>query len=271
MRAVGVFLVLMLAATLAAAQNTNDEKSATISVPQQLHKAPPPSPNETAEALEYKGDVFRVEKDYADSVEYYKAAIAKFPEKEVPSGLHNKLGVVYVEMLDFNAAEGAFVRALKRDKTNATAINNLGAVYYYKHKYGKAVKVYKKALSLDAENATYHKNLGTAYFGQKKWDDATNEYARAMQIDPGVFDQHSTAGVSIVFSSPEDHARYVYMVAKMFSSSGNLDKSLEYLRKAMEEGYPYINNAMKDPAFANLRKDPRFDDLMKNRPKAVPE
>ncbi len=271
MRSVGVCLVLMLAATLVAAQNTNDEKSGIVSVPEQIHKAPPPSPDETADALEYKADVFRVEKNYTDSVDYYRAAIAKFPDKKAPSALYNKLGVVFVEMLNFNAAEGAFVRALKLDKTNATAINNLGAVYYYKHKYGKAVKVYKKALSLDDENATYHKNLGTAYFGQKKWDDATKEYSRAMQLDPGVFEQHSTAGVSIVFSSPEDHARYVYMVAKMFSTSGNLDKSLEYLRKAIEEGYPYIDNAIKDPAFANLRKDPRFDELMKNRPKAVPE
>jgi tetratricopeptide (TPR) repeat protein len=269
MRSVGLALVLALAASLAA--QTNDDRSVTVSVPQQVRHAPPPDPHATAEALEYTADVLRVEKNYADAVDYYRAAIDKFPEKQAPSGLYNKLGIIYLQMFKLDEAEGMFVRAIKRDNQNADAINNLGAVYYIKKKYGKAVKVYKKALSLNDNNASYHSNLGTAYFSQKKWDQATAEYTRAAQINPEIFDEQSVAGISAHMSGPSDHARYVYMVSKMFAAAGNLDKALVYLRKAIEEGYPFIDNAMKDPSFAELRKDPRFAELMANRPKSIPE
>ena len=43
---------------------------------------------------------------------------------------------------------------------------------------------------------------------------------------------------------------------------GLSDQSLEYLRKAMEEGYKDFNNVYKDTEFADLRKDKRFTELV---------
>jgi hypothetical protein len=50
---------------------------------------------------------------------------------------------------------------------------------------------------------------------------------------------------------------------------GVADRSLEYLRKAMEEGYKEIGNVYKDAEFAELRKDPRFTELMSSKPTAI--
>jgi len=52
---------------------------------------------------------------------------------------------------------------------------------------------------------------------------------------------------------------------------GDSDHSLQYLRKALEDGYKAVNDALTDPEFADLRKDTRFTDLMKARPMAIPE
>jgi hypothetical protein len=49
-----------------------------------------------------------------------------------------------------------------------------------------------------------------------------------------------------------------YTVAKLYAKMGFADRSLEYLRRAMEEGYKDYKNVYKDEEFAGLRKDKRF-------------
>jgi hypothetical protein len=72
-------------------------------------------------------------------------------------------------------------------------------------------------------------------------------------------------------SSPEDRAHYDYVVAKMYARLGITERSLLYLRKAMEEGYKDIGLVYKDNEFAGLRKDPRFTELMASRPPGIAE
>ena len=61
------------------------------------------------------------------------------------------------------------------------------------------------------------------------------------------------------------------MLAKLYAQSGVTDRSLQYLRRAMEEGYKGIEDVYKDSEFAGLRKDPRFTELMASRPMAIPQ
>ena len=72
-------------------------------------------------------------------------------------------------------------------------------------------------------------------------------------------------------ASPEDRARYDYVVAKLYAKMGDRDHSLQFLRKAMEDGYKNVKDAYTDPEFAELRKDVRFADLMKDKLPPVPE
>jgi len=51
-----------------------------------------PSPNASAQELEDQGDMLRAEKRYLDSVDFYKAAIAKKPS----ALLWNKEGMAYL-------------------------------------------------------------------------------------------------------------------------------------------------------------------------------
>jgi hypothetical protein len=57
----------------------------------------------------------------------------------------------------------------------------------------------------------------------------------------------------------------------MYARLGITERSLLYLRKAMEEGYREIGRVYRDNEFAGLRKDPRFAELMSARPAAIPE
>jgi hypothetical protein len=74
-----------------------------------------------------------------------------------------------------------------------------------------------------------------------------------------------------MLSSPEERARYEYVVAKLYAKAGDDERSLHYLRKAMEDGYKDIKNVYKDNEFSTLRKDPRFTELMASKTPAIPE
>ena len=111
--------------------------------------------------------------------------------------------------------------------------------------------------------------MGAAYFAKHEFEKATQEYQTAFKIDPDIFVRVSRTGVMAQTTSPEDRAAFSFMVAKMYAQAGDLEHSLEYLRKAMEEGYKNINQVYTDSEFASLRTDKRFTDLMAQKPQAI--
>jgi tetratricopeptide (TPR) repeat protein len=255
------FFAALILATPAGAQ--------LVTAPAQVRHADPPPPEMSASQLEIRGDELRGEKLFADSIDYYEAALKrKAPD---PSSLHNKIGIALLQMLRFDAARKSFDRALKYDKNSAEAWNNLGVSWYSKKKYGSAIKAYEKALAIKADSASFHSNLGTAFFAKKEYERANNEYLQALQLDPDIFDRRSTTGIALHMTSLEDRARFSYVIARTFAKRGDVDRSLLYLRKAMEDGYPHIENVYKEDEFAGLRKDPRFAELMARKPTSIPQ
>jgi tetratricopeptide (TPR) repeat protein len=223
----------------------------------------PPSPAATAHELEIQGDQLRTTKNYLDALDYFRAALGKNPDS---AALYNKIGITELMLQRFKEARKDFERALKKDHQHADARNNLGVTYYLQKKYGKAISEYEKAIALSPTSASYFSNLGTARFMKKEYERAALAYAQALQLDPEVFERTSRTGVSAQTQTAEDRALYDYTIAKVYARLGLLDRSLQHLRKAMEEQYKDIDNVYKDKEFAVLRKDPRFTELMKTPP-----
>jgi len=219
----------------------------------------------TPQALENQGDQLRAQKRYLDAVDYYSAAIAQQPT----ALLWNKKGITLLFLVHKKEAQKCFQQALKLDANSAEALNNLGFVEQTQKNYGKAIKYYNKALAVRPNSSTFHYNLGAAYFGKHDFDKAAQEYRISYQLDPEIFQRVSKMGIMAQSSSPEDRAAFSFMVAKMYAQSGDFEHSLEYLRKAMEEGYKGIDKVFTDSEFASLRTDPRFTDLMAQRPTSL--
>jgi tetratricopeptide (TPR) repeat protein len=236
--------------------------------PPPMHRAEPPSAGASAEELERRGDELRTEKNYLDAIDYYEAAAKKAPAS---ASLLNKVGICHLMLQRLKEARKSFERSIKADKNYADAYNNLGVVFYAQRDYGKAIRRYEKAVALNSDAASYYSNLGAAYFSRKQFDKAAVSYAKALELDPDVFERISRAGVQAQLPSPEDRARYDYVLAKLYAKNGSTERSLHYLRKAMEEGYKDIKDVYKDAEFAELRKDPRFSELMAAKPATLPE
>jgi len=233
--------------------------SAPAAVVVQGPQVPLPSfADASAQELESAGDEQRSKKAYGDAIEYYRLAMKKADSAE----LHNKAGISYLQLLQLKTAEKEFNRAISMDHNYAEAINNLGVIFYMRKKYPKAISEYEKALKLNAGAASFHSNLGMAYFEKKEFERASAELIRALELDPQIFDRQAQGGIAARMAAPEDRARYAYTMARIFARQGINDRSLEYLKKAVEEGYPHINDVYNDDAFAGVRKDPRFAVVM---------
>jgi tetratricopeptide (TPR) repeat protein len=236
--------------------------------PPMLRLTDPPAPDATAAVLEARADQLRAEKLFLDALDYYNAALAKQPNS---ASLFNKVGITNLMMQRNREALKAFQQAIKANHAFADAYNNRGVVYYEERRYSAAVKEYRRAIALDGNSASFFSNLGAALFAKKEFDPAVLAYERAVAIDPDVFERTSRAGVQAQLPSPGDRAHYDFTVARLYAKMGYSDRSLEYLRKAMEEGYKDLSNVYKDVEFAELRKDKRFAELMATKTPALPE
>lgn len=249
------------------AQSSHSSEQVQVKPPL-LRIVDPPSPDASESDLESRADQLRAQKLYLDSIDYYEAALAKSPNS---AKLYNKIGISELQMQHYREARKSFEHAVKADHELADAYNNLGVVYYEERKYGAAVKEYGRAIDIDANSSSFYSNLGAAYFAKRDFDKAVINYQHALQLDPDVFERSSRGGVQAQLPSPEDRAHYDYTVAKLYAKMGFSDRSLEYLRKAMEEGYKNFNNVYKDSEFSELRKDKRFTELVATKTTVLPE
>jgi tetratricopeptide (TPR) repeat protein len=232
---------------------------------QQLSPPAIPNPKSSAEDLELQGDQFRAQKRFLDSIDYYNAALAKRPS----ALLWNKEGMAYLLLQRREQAAKCFDHAIKLDKHAPEGYNNRGYIEQMKKHYDAAIKYYTKALKLRPTDAVFQYNMGSSYFGKHDYVHAAQAYKAAFTLDPDIFNRVSRTGVMAQATSPEDRAAFSFMVAKMYAQAGDFDHSLEYLRKAMEDGYKDINKVYTDSEFATMRTDKRFEELMAQRPQAI--
>ncbi|HXJ88799.1 MAG TPA: tetratricopeptide repeat protein [Candidatus Binatia bacterium] len=238
--------------------------------PPLLRTIDPPSPDTTPADLEARADELHAQKLYFDAIDYYRAALRKTKVPTDEGKILNKICRTQLVMTRWQDGQRTCQQAIKADRALPDPYNNLGVALYEQKKYGAAIKQYRKAITLD-ESASFYSNLGAALFSKKQFDESAKAYQRALELDPDVFERSSRQGVQAQVPRPEDRARYDYTVAKLYAKMGFSDRSLEYLRKALEEGYKDVKNVYKDEEFAGLRKDKRFTELMAAKNVALPE
>jgi tetratricopeptide (TPR) repeat protein len=232
--------VVLIPSTVVLAQVSHAEQVQIA--PPLVRGVDPPAADATPAQLEQQADNLRTDKLFLDALDYYHAALNR---KQNDARLLNKIGITELLMQRFKEARKSFEHSIRADRKYADAYNNLGVIYYETRKYGAAVKQYEKAIQIDHDSSSFYNNLGAAYFSKRQFDPAVAAYQHALELDPDVFTRTSRGGV-----------------AKLYAKMGLSDQSLEYLRKAMENGYKDLKSVYKDVEFAQLRKSPKFTELM---------
>ena len=256
-----ILLAASLGAALSFAQSgavtPNSILDGTRVPPQQDMSKPALSP-------ETRGDILMARKMYREAIEAFNEGSPKDPV------LRNKTGIAYHQLQQLDNARKCYEQAVRLRPTYHEAINNLGTIWYAKKSYRRAVSQYRRAIKLSPDSASIHSNLGTAYFARKEFEPAMEEFRIAIQLDPNVFEHHSSYGIMLQERSVEDRARFHYSMAVLYAQQqGRSELAIQYLRKALEEGFKERKKLDTDPAFASLRELPEFKLLLALEPRVL--
>ena len=213
-----------------------------------VRQAPPPTQEQIADSLQAQ--------------KHYQAAIAAYQKIEPPSAaVWNKMGIAYQMMFNLKDARRCYERSLKLDRRNSMVLNNLATVYDSSKNYRQAEKLYRKALKISPRSAMILKNLGTNLLVQRKYGRGWQAYEEAAAIDPDIFRNQNSPQAQNPATIAERGAMNYYM-ARGCLRTGQTDCAIEYLRRAMNEGFTSPRKLASDADFEALRDYPAFKDLL---------
>ena len=185
--------------------------------------------------------------------------------------LRNKIGIAYHQLMQLDIARKYYEQAVKLKPKYSRSHQQSGHGLLRQAKsYRRAISQYKKAIKLAPDSASHpqqprHRVL-RAQPGAN-WPRKSSA-SRSSSI-PNVFEHHSSYGVMLQERSVQDRAKYHYWMAALYAQDGRNDLALQYLRKALEEGYKERKKLPDDPAFASLRELPEFKELIALEPRVL--
>jgi tetratricopeptide (TPR) repeat protein len=221
-----------------------------------------PSPTRTL-TPENRGDIFMARKMYREAIETF------LEEPKKTAVIYNKVGIAYHQLPNqLDMAKKYYEMALKINHNYGEALNNIGTVYYARKNFRRAITYYNRALKIN-ESASVYSNLGTAFFARKEYEKATEAYQKAFSMDPDVFEHKSNFGTLLQDRNVEERAKFHYYLAKMYAKAGRNELALQYVRKALEEGFKDRQKLNEDPEFEALRDTPEFQELLTLEPRVL--
>ncbi len=201
-----------------------------------------------------EADLSFARRDYYAALIKYLEASRLNPNSEY---IYNKLGITYSQLKFFTEAGSAFRRSIGLNQKYPYAYNNLGSVYFATNEKGKAERFYRKAISLDPNVASFHINLGTLYFEKNKFEKGMEEWRKGLQIDPQVLSKSEAVSLVAAGSQTAPVDRY-YFMARLHASLGDIERTLENLQLALNNGFTDLDDILVEPDFDPVRKDEKF-------------
>ncbi len=215
-----------------------------------------------------------------EATEAYKRVVELAPDSA--TGYLN-LGSSYYLLGDFENAASAWNKSLAL-APSPSAYMNLGSSYFFLGRFGDAAAMYEKASELSPDDYEVWGSLGDALSHEGNGDDqARQAYEKAIALGEKML-AINASDAQMMATLSQYHAHhgnveramdlvsqaqelqplnmYVhYFSAVTLAATGNTDKALDAIKKAVELGYPTTLLAM-DAGLAELASDNRFKALI---------
>lgn len=227
-----------------------------------LKKSPPPEPGLEGKDFDFylrQGISSLSRSDYESALEQFNKAIALNPNS---ARAHNLRGVAFFQLKNFKDAEEQFQNAVALDASYAEAYNNLGSIFFAKRQFDKAIDMFKKALSLSPDSVSALYSLGTLLLLQGKSEEGMSYLARGIELDPEFLETHKTLVLDVP-SSGSEFSEIYFTYAKIYAARGNVDKTVEFLKKAQKAGFSNWQRIMEEKEFEAVREDPKVKEFIR--------
>lgn len=208
-----------------------------------------------------QGNEMVMDKQYKNAIIEFRSALAINPHIVE---LYNLIGICYVQLKQFNRATDEFLQAIGRNPSFAAAHNNLGTAYYAQSNYPEAAREFKEALRLNPEMASAYHNLANIYIAQNEIELAIEFYKKAFKINPDYLAFSSTFSAS-VDEFPRGKGEKEYSYACVLASQNKIAKALEYLQKAIDNGFSDWDKIKNEPDFQSLQENTQFKKLIEKK------
>jgi tetratricopeptide (TPR) repeat protein len=194
--------------------------------------------------------------------------------------LRNEAGSKLFRQGKVSEAITEFQKAVQEDTTYLPARVNLAHSYERLNRLEEAIQEYRGVIELEPRNFFAHNNLGVIYDKKGRYDEAIVEFEAALRSEPGNAMalknlENAKKNQAIVKerqaqilraekeaqANPKD-PRASYNAARLHASYGNRDLALQWLERALRQGYKEVTYVKSDPAFISLREDRDFQLLL---------
>ena len=206
-----------------------------------------------------QGFLFLNRREYGKAIEQLREAVALNANS---AKAYNYLGIAYFQLKNYDSAGEQFEKAIALDSSFASAYNNLGGVYYIQGKLEKAKDNFKKALSLDPNLVAADYSLGTLLFYMGETEEGTSYLSKGIALDPDYLDKNEEFVATLsssIFRTPEIYFTY----ARLYASTGNIEKTVDYLKKAKQSGFTDWKRIIEEKEFEKVRDDPRIQEFIR--------
>jgi serine/threonine protein kinase/tetratricopeptide (TPR) repeat protein len=214
------------------------------------------------------------------AAEMFKKVIQLAPENH--QAFYNLCGA------DFNLEKWAEAEEMCKKslaiRPNGTAYSNLGTITFYQGHFDRSAGYFEKAVPFTPKDSTLWGNLADAYrWSSNERSKAVPAYRKAtalaregLRVNPRSYELLGNVALYEAKSSnikqamrdlekalslaPKD-AQLMYNAAIVYHLAGQQSKALDYLRRALDGGYP-VESIRADPEWTTWKSDPAFQQIV---------
>jgi len=204
---------------------------------------------------------------FEDAAAAYEAALEVNPQL---AQAHARLIYLYGRLGEPARAEEHYQAALRIDPNNAEAHFHYGTLVMGQGKLREAEEAFRKTLAIDPNYAEARSNLGFLLEGRGEEEQAIAEFRKALESKPNSPKTHFSLGRILVkqenyeegirhllkaLATDEEETRtsYLHAIGIAFTSLGDLESGLRYLRLAREKAVALKQTSLLESIDEDMR------------------